>query len=123
MKKTIGWNWIYKMGQAWIEKNPAAIPPLFANEFKYYEDPFTKPITNKKALLILWQDVPDSQNNINFDFEILSEKDNLVIAHFHASFIHIKNNSKAELDGIFYVKLNQNNLATEFKWWWNTKEI
>ena len=122
MKKSAGWIWINKIGKAWIEKNPSLIPPLFAENFKYYETPFSTPIKTKKELLKLWQDVPNSQKDITFDFEILSEINNDYLAHFHASFVRIKNYSKTALDGIFSVKLNNNNLCTEFKWWWNTEE-
>ena len=110
------------MGRAWTEKNPQAIPPLFAEKFRYFETPFEKPIISKSALIKLWQDVPVSQKNIAFNLEILSEKDNLTLAHFRASFTRTKNGSRATLDGIFSVKLNKDNLCTEFKWWWNTHE-
>src|SRR3989344_6287854 len=106
MKKSVGWKWINKLGRAWIDKNPQAIPPLFAKQFRYFETPFAKPITSKKELIVLWQDVPDSQKHITFEFGILSEIKNNVLAHFHVSFIRTKNNSKAVLDGIFFVKLN-----------------
>ena len=110
------------MGQAWVAKNPEAIPPLFADKFLYFESPFDKPITDKKALLALWQEVPASQKDVAFDFEILSEEDNLTIAHFRASFTRLKSGKKVLLDGIFLLKLNKYSLCTEFKWWWNTKK-
>ena len=122
MKKSAGWNWINKMGQAWISKNPKAIPPLFADRFQYFETPFTKPVTDKKALLSLWQEVPASQKDVTFDFEILSEADNLTIAHFRSVFTRLATGKKAILDGIFLVKLNKYSLCTEFKWWCNNKE-
>ncbi|OGG03088.1 hypothetical protein A2W14_05285 [Candidatus Gottesmanbacteria bacterium RBG_16_37_8] len=122
MKKSAGWKWVNKMGQAWINKNPKDIPPLFAEKFKYYETPFEKPLTSKKELVALWQDVPLSQKDVSFDFEIISEKNNRYIAHFQASFIRLKTGKKTLLDGIFFINLNNNGLCTFFKWWWNTKE-
>ena len=122
MKNSAGWKWVNKMGQAWIDKNPQAIPPLFAETFKYFETPFEKPLTSKIELIVLWQDVPLSQKDITFSFEIISEINNQYIVHFQASFIRLKTGSKALLDGIFLIELNNNGLCTLFKWWWNTKE-
>ena len=123
MKKSVGWKWINKLGRAWIDKNPQAIPLLFAENFKYYETPFSNPLTTNNQLIDLWQDVPISQKDISFDFEIISEKNNQYLAHFQAAFIRIKHGSKAHLDGIFLIKLNNQRLCTLFKWWWNSKEI
>lgn len=122
MEKSAGWIWVNKMGNAWMDKNPQVIPLLFAENFKYYETPFSNPLTAKNQLIDLWQDVPNSQKDIKFYFEIISKKNNQYLAHFHASFIRIKTNSKAILDGIFFLKLNDKGLCTLFKWWWNTKE-
>ena len=122
MKKSAGWNWVNKMGQAWVERNPNTILPLFADRFQYFETPFDKPITDKKVLLALWQEVPASQKDVNFDFEILSEAHNLTIAHFRSVFTRLATGKKTILDGIFLVKLNKYSLCTEFKWCWNTKE-
>ena len=64
MNKSAGWIWVNKMGQAWIDKNPQAILPLFAEKFTYYESPFEKPLITKKELIALWQDVPNFQKDI-----------------------------------------------------------
>ncbi|KKS97959.1 MAG: hypothetical protein UV73_C0004G0101 [Candidatus Gottesmanbacteria bacterium GW2011_GWA2_43_14] len=122
MKKDAGWEWINKMGQAWIDKKPEVITSLFAEKFKYYETPFEKPITNKTNLIKLWLDVPDSQKNISFNFEIISEKNRQYTAHWRASFTRIPSGIKAELDGIFLIKLNQHDSCTLFKQWWISKE-
>ncbi len=114
--------WFNKLGKAWEEKDPQAIPPLFAEKFEYYETPFDKPCTTKEGLLKLWQEVPDSQKDIRFSFKILSVLGNTGITHWQASFTRIKQNKKANLDGIFLVRLNQEGLCTLFKMWWVTKE-
>jgi hypothetical protein len=115
-------KWIQKLGQAWEERDPEAIPQLFAENFKYYETPFEKPYTKKTDLIRLWQDVPKSQKDIKFEFEIISINKNMGIAHWKASFIRIKNHTKACLDGIFLIKLDNQGLCTEFRQWWVTKE-
>ena len=122
MEKSSGWIWINKMGQAWIDKNPQAIPLLFAQNFKYYETPFSNPLTTKNQLIDLWKEVPISQKDISFNFEIISETDNRYITHWQASFVRTPSGKKAFLDGIFLINLNIEGLCTLFKQWWVTKE-
>jgi len=50
-------SWFSRLGKAWEEKNPQAIPPLFADRFQYFETPFEKPYTTKRQLLQLWEEV------------------------------------------------------------------
>lgn len=122
MNNNTGWTWINKLGQCWMEKQPQSIPPLFADEFKYYETPFNNPITTKNQLIDLWQEVPNSQKDITFKFEIISEADFRYIAHWQASFTRTPSGKKAFLDGIFLINLNNEGLCTLFKQWWVNKE-
>lgn len=115
-------TWLNKLGKAWEEKNPQAILPLFADKFEYYETPYKKPYTTKEGLIKLWQEVPDSQKDIKFGFDIITVTNNMAIAHWQATFTRIKQNKKAVLDGIFLVKLNGQGLATLFRQWWVAKE-
>jgi hypothetical protein len=115
-------EWFYKLGKAWEQKKPDAVLELLDDEFKYYETPFSKPYTKKEEILKLWEDVPKSQKDITFSFDIISLDINTAIAHWNASFTRIKNNERAILDGIFLIKLNNKDLCTLFKQWWNTKE-
>jgi hypothetical protein len=111
-------NWVKKMGETWKEKNPLIIPSLFSENFQYFETPFEKPLTAKKDLIKLWQEVPSSQKDIKFTFEVLSSNGNTGIINWHAVFTRIPSNKRAELDGIFYIKLNRKGLCTLFKQWW-----
>ena len=114
--------WFSNLGRVWEEKNLQAIPSLFADKFEYYETPFEKPYTTKEGLLKLWENVPQSQKDIKFAFDIISATENIGIAHWCASFTRIKQSKRSVLDGIFLVKLNNKGLCTLFKQWWVTKE-
>lgn len=122
MNRNLFDSWFSKLGKAWEEKDPCVIPTLFAKEFEYFENPFEKPYTTKEGLLKLWKEVPTSQKDIKFDFDIITITNNIAITHWHASFTRIKQNKQAVLDGIFLVKLNNKGLATLFKQWWVAKE-
>jgi hypothetical protein len=115
-------EWFDKLGKAWEQKNPQAVLELFDDNFQYFETPFMIPYTKKEEILKLWQDVPLSQKDITCSIDLLSYDINTATAHWNASFTRIKTNKKAQLDGIFLIKLNEKNLCTLFKQWWVSKE-
>ena len=116
-------EWLIKLKNIWVDKNPEGLKELFPDKFMYFETPFEKPHTTKKDLINLWQDVPKSQDNTKFSYKIISFSHNLGIVHWNASFVRKGRNIKAYLDGIFQIQLDNDGLCTEFKQWWITKEI
>lgn len=122
MQENLFKDWFSKLGKAWEGKDSQAIPPLFADKFEYYETPFEKPYTTKEGLLKLWEEVPVSQKDIKFDFDIIAISNNIATAHWHTSFTRTKQDKKAILDGIFLIRLNNKGLCTLFKQWWIAKE-
>src|SRR3989304_5736502 len=101
-------TWLKQLGRAWVEKNPAIMAKICSPDVKYYETPFGKPYIGREAVVKLWQnDVPNSQKDITFNYEILSVTMTMGIAHWSAEYTRIKDNQKVILDGIFQVALNR----------------
>ena len=114
-------DWLERLKIAWETKNPEVAANLCAGKVLYYETPFGKPLMKRKEVLKEWENVPRSQKNITFSYEILSLEDNFGIAHWSAKFTRLPSYKKAHLDGIFKVSLNEKGLCTEFNQWWNHK--
>jgi len=114
-------SWLKQLGRAWVEKNPQIIADICAKNVVYHETPFTKPYTSPAAVKKLWQEVPETQKDIKFKYDILEVTKKFGIAHWQAEFTRIKENKKAILDGIFLVELNRQGLCTLFKMWWVAK--
>lgn len=95
---------------------------LFADKLKYYENPIDKPLTKKEDVKPLWTVVPENQKDISYKGEILFEDDDSCIYHFKMKRTMIKTGKVQNIDGIFEIKLNENNLLTYFKQWRFTKE-
>lgn len=114
-------QWLKQLGRAWVEKNPQIIADICAKNVVYHETPFSKPYTSPAAVKKLWQEVPETQKDIKFDYQILVVTKKFGYAHWSAKFNRIKENRKAILDGIFLVKLNRQGLCTLFKMWWVAK--
>ena len=115
-------SWLKQLGKAWVETTPEILGKICAPEVKYYETPFGKPYIGPEAVVKLWQnDVPNSQKDIKFKYDIVSFSMTVNIAHWSAEYTRIKDNQKVILDGIFQVALNKEGLCTEFHMWWVVK--
>src|SRR3990167_3418872 len=112
-------QWLKDLKTAWESKNPNAAIDLVAEKFIWYDTPFIKPITNKQELLDEWQSILDHKDVV-MTYEIICIKNNIGLAHWHATFIRIHSNEKVKLDGIYQVSLDENGKCTEFHQWYNT---
>ena len=69
----------------------------------------------------MWAIVPKNQSNIYYEGNILFEDDDHCIYHFLMQRT-MATGKIQNIDGIFEIKLNENNLLTYFKQWRFTKE-
>lgn len=113
-------SWLKKLKKAWENRDPQAAADLCAENLEYLETPFSEPLKTKKEVLEEWKSV-ENQKDVSLSYEIISIFGNHGIAHFSATFTRIPSSKKVHLDGIFQVKLDENNLCTEFRWWYNEK--
>lgn len=115
-------KWLKTLGEAWVTKNPELTGSICADDVKYYEHPFEEPRVGRKAVVEEWQNVPNSQKDITFDFDIIGITNDTGVAHWRAEFTRVPVGKRDILDGIFTVKLNERGLCTEFHMWWVTKD-
>lgn len=114
-------KWVKTLGEAWITKNPDLIGSICSENVRYYENPFEEPRVGRQAVIREWQNVPTSQKDITFDFNVIGITNDIGVAHWIASFTRTPENKRETLDGIFTVQLNELGLCTEFHMWWVAK--
>ena len=114
-------SWLDLYGKAWKTRDPKLIKKLYAKNAKYYEKPFEAPISGIKSITEYWSIIAKTQEDVKFDYEILSVNKKQGIAHWRASFV--RKLTQVKLDGIFVVKLNSKNKCTVFKEWWQSQKI
>jgi hypothetical protein len=111
--------WMKNMQDAWESKNPQLAADLCSSHnLKYYENIFQAPITTKEEVKKIWEDVPNDQDNIHFNYEIIGTIENVNISRWNVTFYSKKNNQQFRMDGIFHVILDDQGLCTDFKQWW-----
>ena len=114
-------KWLDALGQAWINRDPKSAAAICAKNLFYFETPFDKPLTSRKEVEEIWQEVPNSQKDIEFYYEIVSVNQKIGIAKWRASFTRLPSGIRDILDGVYFVKLDNNGLCKEFHQWWVVK--
>ena len=65
-------SWLGEYGRAWENRDAAAAGELFTDDASYRESPFDEPVRGRAAIIEYWSDNVKSQEEIRFDYEILS---------------------------------------------------
>jgi len=65
-------HWLDSYGQAWERRNPQAAADLFAEDGTYQVTPFLEPMRGKQAILKYWTHVAQTEQTIQFGYEILA---------------------------------------------------
>lgn len=114
-------EWVERLGKAWITRDPLMAAELCAEDVLYYEDPFREPLRGRGAVKKVWEEVPKTQKDIRFIYDVIALEAQTGVAHWSASYTKISSGERVVLDGVFFVKLNEQGLCQEFHMWWNRK--
>lgn len=115
-------TWLEHYQKAWENRNPGAAVQLFTPDATYQETPFDIPMRGTEEILEYWQEVPRSQKDIHFDWQILFCDHHLGVAHWRAEFIRISSETKILLDGILTAEFSDEDLCCNFREWWHRQE-
>jgi hypothetical protein len=111
-------QWLTAYGRAWSAREPEAMVKLFAQDATYREDPFAPATAGRAAIRADWVDIAQHQEDVHFNFEVLSETSRRGIAHWTASFVRRPSKEVVQLDGILIANFNAAGECSEFHEWW-----
>lgn len=112
-------KWFEELKRIWLEKDISALKDIIADKFNYYEDPYLPPIQTWDELESAWQEIR-GQNIQELEITVLIEGDAEGSAMYHFIYtdpLGIQHKSK----GSYYLKLNTEGRAVEFRQWWTVK--
>jgi len=113
-------KWFEELKRIWLEKDISALKEIIADEFDYYEDPYLPAIKNWDELESAWQEIKD-QNIKKLDIQVLIDGTDEGSGMYH--FIYTDPTGvQHESRGSYYLKLNSECKAVEFRQWWTVKE-
>lgn len=112
-------NWLKLYGQAWEDKDAIRFSELFANEVKYFLNPFEIPLTGRSNIQIAVEKKFLTQDNIKFNYQIISVAENMGVCKWWCKFTRNSNQNLIKLDGVFICEFDKNNLCKNFNEWWH----
>ncbi len=116
-------TWMAALGQAWEAGDAQAAVALFSADISYQEDPFAEPMCGREAVRAYWAEVPLTQRDIHFGFEVLAVTADGGIFHWWASFTRIATGTAVKLDGAQVVRFNAEGLCCYLREWWMREEV
>jgi hypothetical protein len=114
-------EWCNKFMESWKKLEGIKTTELFSKDVNYFENPINAPCSSFAEVVKLWEAVPSNQKNIEYTFHILISNEEMAIINFKMSRLFILNNEIQEIDGIFQMSLDSNDLCNYFKQWRFTK--
>jgi uncharacterized protein (TIGR02246 family) len=115
-------TWLDSYGRAWESRDPQAAADLFAEEGTYQVTPFVEPMRGKQAILEYWTHVAQTEQNIQFGYEILAVTPDHGIARWWASFVIVPQGLSTKLDGIFLISLDKDGRCRSLREWWHKQQ-
>ena len=112
-------SWLDAYGRAWGSRNPQAAADLFVEDGTYQVTPFVEPMRGKQAILDYWTHITQTEQDIQFGYEILAITPEQGIARWWASFVIVPPGLQTKLDGIFLISLDENGRCHSLREWWH----
>ena len=111
--------WMDLYGRAWEARDAKAAAELYAEDGSYQVTPFVEPMRGRPAILEYWTRVAQTEENIQFGYEILAITPDHGIARWWASFVIVPQGLKTRLDGIFVIAFDDHGKCTRLREWWH----
>ena len=112
-------SWLDAYGRAWTGRDPQAAAELFAEHGTYQITPFVTPMRGRQAIFDYWTHVTQTEQDIQFVYEILALTPEQGIARWWASFVRVPPGLQTKLDGIFLISLDENGRCHSLREWWH----
>jgi nuclear transport factor 2 (NTF2) superfamily protein len=98
-------DWLSRYGRAWETADPDAAAALFTEDATYRETPFDEVMEGREAIRRYWQEIPDTQRDISFGWEIVGTDP--VVVRWRAGYLRVRDGSRIELDGMFLLDFDE----------------
>ena len=114
--------WLEKYGRAWETRDAKVAGELYAEDGTYQVTPFVEPMRGRAAILEYWTHVAQTEEQVQFSYEILAVTPEQGIARWRASFVIAPGRLQTKLDGIFVLALDGQGKCTRLREWWHKQQ-
>ncbi len=114
-------DWIKNFVNEWKNHNVAAILDMFGEVEFYYEGPFSEPVSSREDVEKLWVDT-EYQDIHALSVDLISFDSSVAAMHWYLKYKDTRDSVVYEMDGVYQVAFNENNMCNYFKQWWVINE-
>ena len=114
--------WLETYGRAWAARDAKAAAELYAEDATYQVTPFLQPMRGRAAIFEYWTHVAQTEENIQFGYEMLALTPEQGIARWWASFVIVPQRLKTKLDGIFVIVLDDEGKCKQLRERWHKQQ-
>ena len=111
-------GWLDRYFDAWRSNDPAQVAALFADDARYFVDPFAAPREGRDAIVKAWVD-GGVQPELRIAYEPLAMSGDRGVAHWAVSFA--EEGSRRELDGILQLDFDAEGRCVVHREWYATR--
>lgn len=114
--------WMEGYGQAWQDRDAKTAADLYAENGTYQVTPFVEPMRGRQAIFEYWKHVAQTEENIQFEYEILAVTPEHGIARWCASFVIVPQQLKTRLEGVLVIALDDRGKCVRLREWWHKRQ-
>jgi SnoaL-like domain len=114
-------DWLARYGRAWETGDPETAAALFTEDATYRETPFDLVITGRDAIRRYWQEIPDTQRDISFGWEVVGTEP--AVVRWRANYLRLRDRRRVRLDGVFLLEFDEpSGRCRTLREWWHIHE-
>lgn len=114
-------KWVKEFMDSWKDLDWNKTLSLMAKNVEYYENPIDRPCSDFEEVKKLWEIVEENQKDIEYKFDIIAYTDDVCVVNWQMKREFIPTGEVQNIDGMFMISLDENNLLKSFKQWRYTK--
>jgi hypothetical protein len=116
-------KWLVSYGIAWQTGDARMVIGLFADDAKYYENPFADPLAGKNAIHHYWSEgAAESQKDVHFSHRAIAVVEGKGLAQWQATFVRVPSGIHVQLDGFLMAEFDASGKCAVFREWWHRRE-
>lgn len=112
-------RWVQAYRRAWESNDPQDIAALFADDARYYTEPFHDPVSGREAIVADWLERKDQPGDTEFRHEVMAVCDDV---GFVQGWTKYHTPPPREYSNLWVIRLGPDGRASEFTEWWMKHE-
>jgi ketosteroid isomerase-like protein len=103
--------------RAWEQRDPDLAMELYREDAEFRLDPFEEPAHGANEIRAIWNDVAETQANVEFDAERTWASGQTVLASWHVAFTQRASAQRVRIRGFSTFELDESGLIQRQKQW------